>query len=189
VNKRAFTLVEILLVIAILAVLSGIAFAAFGPARETGRQRSCASNLRQIGIAIGLYIADYDGLDPTVGVRMDPSQLGLPVNGATFFRTYLKDRSTAFCPSYHGTQPISQLGSTYYWPVFANQESVPELDLPGVVARRGADYVLVGCDQHNARLDFSDQARWEMKKVIVLRLSQQVQVKQVPARTGTQSDW
>jgi prepilin-type N-terminal cleavage/methylation domain-containing protein/prepilin-type processing-associated H-X9-DG protein len=59
--KRAFTLVELLVVIAIIAVLAAIAFPVMARARETGKQTSCLSNIRQIGMANQLYVQDYDG--------------------------------------------------------------------------------------------------------------------------------
>jgi len=55
-----FTLVELLVVIAIIALLAAILFPVFGTAREKSRQITCASNLRQLGLGILQYSADYD---------------------------------------------------------------------------------------------------------------------------------
>ncbi|MEP0766001.1 MAG: type II secretion system protein, partial [Fimbriimonadia bacterium] len=55
------TLVEILVVVAILAVLAAIVYVLMSPAREKGRQTSCISNLRQIGVAVAMYRSDYEG--------------------------------------------------------------------------------------------------------------------------------
>lgn len=49
---RAFTLVEMLVVIAIVAVLAAILLPAINTARESSRQASCSNNLRQFGIAL-----------------------------------------------------------------------------------------------------------------------------------------
>ena len=65
--KRAFTLIELLIVIAIISILSAIIFPVFGKARSSGRRTGCLSNVKQIGTAIGMYTSDYDGAFPNTG--------------------------------------------------------------------------------------------------------------------------
>ncbi len=57
---RAFTLIELLMVIAIISILSAILFPAFAEARQAARRTSCANNMRQISLAITMYAGDYD---------------------------------------------------------------------------------------------------------------------------------
>lgn len=59
-TKKAFTLIELLVVIAIIAILAAILFPVFARARENARKASCASNLKQIGLASTQYSQDYD---------------------------------------------------------------------------------------------------------------------------------
>jgi len=57
---RGFTLIELLVVIAIIAILAALLFPVFARARETAQKIICVSNLRQIGLAFGMYSQDYD---------------------------------------------------------------------------------------------------------------------------------
>jgi len=57
----------LLVVIAIIAILAAILFPVFAQAREAARKSSCQSNLKQIGLAFGMYIQDYDATWPVNG--------------------------------------------------------------------------------------------------------------------------
>lgn len=59
-RRKGFTLVELLIVIAILAILAALLFPAFAKAREKARQATCTSNLKQLGMAMEMYLQDYD---------------------------------------------------------------------------------------------------------------------------------
>jgi general secretion pathway protein G len=69
--NRAFTLVEILVVIGILGLLAAILFPVFGTVRGRARQTACLSNLHQIGQAAAMYIQDNDSYYPRAADAAD----------------------------------------------------------------------------------------------------------------------
>src|SRR5439155_11622473 len=96
-GHSAFTLVELLVVIAIIAILAGILFPVFAQARAKARQTVCASNLRQIGMAIALYRDDWGYYVPAfLGTRtwmeVDKGKQGL-------IDAYLRNEGVRQCPS------------------------------------------------------------------------------------------
>jgi prepilin-type N-terminal cleavage/methylation domain-containing protein/prepilin-type processing-associated H-X9-DG protein len=62
--QGGFTLVELLVVIAVLTLLMGILFPVFTAAREAARRSNCLSNLRQIAVAHRMYVEDHEEMLP-----------------------------------------------------------------------------------------------------------------------------
>ena len=115
VSRVGFTLVELLTVIAIIAVLAALLFPVFATARAKARQISCVSNLRQIGLSIGMYSQDYDSLYPYM---VDPADKYTPQIWSAFpdfmalipqiglvdevLQPYVKSKELFHCPSDYG---------------------------------------------------------------------------------------
>src|SRR5689334_5840257 len=59
--RRAFTLIELLLVIAIIAILAALLLPALSSAKSQSQRAGCASNLAQLGLSAQMYTADSEG--------------------------------------------------------------------------------------------------------------------------------
>ena len=69
--RRAFTLVELLVVIVIIAILVSLLLPAVQRARESARQLHCKNNLKQIGTAIRAYETKFS-MFPPGGITQGP---------------------------------------------------------------------------------------------------------------------
>ncbi len=65
--KKAFTLIELLVVIAIIAILAAILFPVFAQAKKAAKSIATVSNLKQVGTAFKMYVADNDDMYPSFG--------------------------------------------------------------------------------------------------------------------------
>src|SRR5687768_5842679 len=91
-SRRGFTLIELLVVIAIIAILAAILFPVFAAAREAARKTSCLSNLKQMSLAVSMYVSDNE-LYP---VYSYPSG---SVRWHTILQPYVKNEQVFVCPS------------------------------------------------------------------------------------------
>jgi len=71
-TRHGFTLVELIIVVAMIGVLAGLLAPGLAKALEIADQTTCASNLRQLGVAMSVYLKDNDGLFFPIREPNDP---------------------------------------------------------------------------------------------------------------------
>src|SRR5687767_2919009 len=91
-KRRAFTLVELLVVIGIIAVLVSILLPALSRARRQAMTVKCASNMRQLAQAMLMYINDNKGVHPPAVVSASSGAPNMYPNGWSWCTELVKQK-------------------------------------------------------------------------------------------------
>jgi len=116
-KRSAFTLIELLVVIAIIAILAAILFPVFAQARAKARATACLSNCRQTGMALAMYVQDYDETIPTIDktpfIGYDGKTSKQVYNNWTaLLYPYVKNWQMFLCPDDSRTFALSTTATT-----------------------------------------------------------------------------
>ena len=118
--RRAFTLIELLVVIAIISILLAVLLPAVQAARAAAWRSQCASNMKQVGIAIAHYTENNRGRFPLVA----EDAADIPFSWIYTLAPYLEDvNSIRICPKdLKGDERMAAKGTSY---VFNDCLSLP----------------------------------------------------------------
>jgi len=111
-KRKGFTLIELLVVIAIIAILAAMLFPVFARARESARKIQCLSNIKNLALAMNMYLADYSATPPAEHRQEVLNYFDQWRNGCFYVRfanpflpwpvvldEYVKNRDVWRCPS------------------------------------------------------------------------------------------
>lgn len=123
-SSLGFTLMELLVVIAIISALAALLLPALGRAKESSRATACLSNLRQIGVALQLYVQDNDNRLPILRDKSLSRSNDLP-SPDLVLSNYLGNVQVLKCPS-DRKGVFHETGSSYSWNSLLNGQSADQ---------------------------------------------------------------
>lgn len=145
--RRGFGLLEIVIVIAIVAIVSSLVFAGGQDAREKARQESCRTRLRGIDTAMRLYDNDHDAYTLDAGGQTYPI-----IPSPLILLPYLKSVESLHCPD-RTDRMRHRFLSTYEFRNMIRPWDSPAdpatRDVLEQIRQRGAEAPLVICQIHN----------------------------------------
>jgi competence protein ComGC len=137
-RTRGFSLVDVLVTLAVISVLIGLLLPTLSGVRETTRQVVCRSNVRQLGYGIVLFADDRNDQIPFSFFAMsDQPHLTTLIRresptpwdglGHLYENDYLPTPGVFYCPSHTGSHPLSKYVDR--WPLNANETPTNEFDI------------------------------------------------------------
>jgi len=142
--ESAFTLIELLVVISIISILAALLLPALSRAKESGRATVCLSNLRQIGLALQLYVGDNNNRLPVMRDRSLTTVTNELPGPDQVLSNYAGNVNVFKCPSdkWPGDKPrlipaagatlFEQVGSSFSWNSLLNGKDAENLSVFGM---------------------------------------------------------
>lgn len=134
--EAAFTLIELLVVVAIIGILAALLMPALGKAKERAKGTACISNLRQIGLALQMYVDGNNNRLPfmrdvlaVTGTNQPPTN-SLP-GPDKVLASELGNTNVLRCPS-DREDLFMQTGSSYAWNSLLNGQKADNLNVFGM---------------------------------------------------------
>jgi len=149
-QRGAFTLVELLVVIAVLALLAALLLPVVNKAKEHGKSAGCLSNLHQTGIALQIFVQDNENRMPVMYDALVGTNATVLTNTFATLDVVLSNQlgnvRVLLCPS-DGRGLFARTGSSYAWNSLVNGQDADHLTVFSI------DF-----DPHNIPLVFDKEA-------------------------------
>jgi len=172
-NRHEFTLIELLVVIAIIAILAAMLLPVLSKARERSRAISCSSNMRQLGMAVMLYVDDNEQLFPVFSLAGATQRwcgnvsfaalLGGVADPSNSVSWYIRWPEKVCCPGARGAKEAG-IRAAYGMNFAALQEKAANAtarysaaQLHGTV---NSCYQFIRIQQHSSKLMAVDSTSW-----------------------------
>jgi len=127
--KKGFTLVELMVVLAIIAVLAGVAVPVSRSVLAKSREAACLGNLKSIGGGLQLYLQDNNNRLPTLALGRADKSSQEPVL-ETVILAYIESEEAFHCPA--DTAEFEKTGSSYNWNITQNGLHMSKVSFFGI---------------------------------------------------------
>jgi prepilin-type N-terminal cleavage/methylation domain-containing protein len=128
-KRRGFTLVEILIVLAVVATLAGIGVPVVRSALAKSREAACLGKLRSLGVALEGYLQDHNQIMPVLAIGRSSRSDETPVL-ETVLLPYIEDPDAFRCPQ--DKREFAKSGSSYFWNHLQSGLPVTKLSFFGI---------------------------------------------------------
>lgn len=136
---RAFTILELLVVIGLIAMLAALAVPAYQRTVEAGRATACSGHLRQLGVALNGYLGENEMKMPILKAGREKITDDVPVIDNTLDK-YVTEKAIFACPA--DPRWAAASGTSYHWNVALNGQPVASLNFLRVIQNRSRIPVL-----------------------------------------------
>jgi len=152
-EARGFTLLELLVVMAIAALIFGLAIPSYHRVKSQASSAACAGKLRDIGIAVNAYTGDHGLRLPVMAAARDNRKEDIPVMD-TVLLEYVKDEITFQCPSDHKGL-FEKSGSSYFWNSLINGQMTGNMNFLGFT--KNSTRIPIVSDKENFHKNVGDE--------------------------------
>lgn len=151
-GELGLTMIEILIVVAILAVLISLGAPSYRLMKANARSTVCSSNLRNIGIGLNNYFLEHGMTFPVMVAARESREEEAPALD-TVLLEYVVDEFTFQCPADH-EGIFEETGSSYFWNSLLNGQKTSNLKLLGMTGQ--ASGITIVSDKENFHEDVGD---------------------------------